>query len=58
MGARAQLNGAHLTMGLIFAGLAAAVSGSLVVGLIAFVSLVVIGLVAGDIRPGPRGRRQ
>jgi hypothetical protein len=58
MGARSQLNGAHMTIGLIFAALASTVSGSLLVGVIAFVALVVIGLVAGDIRPGPRGRRQ
>jgi hypothetical protein len=57
MGARAQLNGAHLTGALVIAAVAAAVSGSWIVAVVAFAALILIGVVAGDIRPMPRGRR-
>jgi hypothetical protein len=47
-----------LTAALVIAGILAAVTNSWVVGAVAFGALSVIGVVAGDIRPVPGGRRQ
>jgi len=57
MGARSQLNGAHLTGSFLLATAVAVVSGSSLFGVFVFAALSVIGLIAGDIRQAPRGRR-
>ena len=57
MGARAQLNGAHLTGCLLLAGVVGAISGSILIALFAFLALAAIDLVAGNIRPSPQRRR-
>jgi hypothetical protein len=50
MGAKQKLNSAHFVGSLIIAGLVGLVTGSLVVFLIAFVSLLAAAYHAGDIR--------
>ena len=56
MGARSQLNGAHLTGCLIAALAVALLGGSFTLGLYTFLAQAIIGFVAGHIRPTP-GRR-
>ena len=57
MGARSRLNGAYLTWSFLVALAAVVVSGSLVIGVFAFVVVAAIQVVAGNIRPTPRGWR-
>ena len=50
MSAKNKLNGANFLGALLIAGLVYGVTGSLAVGVVALVGLLVAGVVAGDIR--------
>jgi len=54
MGARQKLNSAHFNGALIIALIAGAITGSTVVGALAFGGLMAAALASGDIRPGRR----
>jgi hypothetical protein len=54
MGARQKLNGAYFNGAVILALIAGAVTGSPVVGALAFAGLMAAALASGDIRPGRR----
>ena len=54
MGARQKLNSAHFNGALIIALIAGAITGSTVVGALAFGGLMAAPLASGDIRPGRR----
>ncbi len=56
MGARSRLNGAHLMGSLLLAGIVGSISGSMAIALLAFLALVIVDLLSGNIRPSRQRR--
>ena len=57
MGARQKLNSAFINGSVIFGAIVGSVCESVLIGLLAGIAAVALGLNSGDIRLKPRGRK-